>query len=87
MLHPDRDAIQAWKDRLVSIDYNEAAISSALVTTYWHPDDGEKADCADVVVRYIRRNNTMSPAEKLSDIMRRHPLVGKLVNKLNLEPI
>lgn len=86
LLYPDRDAIQMWQQRAKKIGYEKISISTNLVKNYWQPEDGKKADCADVVVRLIRRNNTMSPAEKLSDIMRRHPVVGELVNKLNLEP-
>lgn len=54
-LYPDRDGIDAWKDKARSLGYDLMVVDDKPVTEWWHPDDGDKADIADVVVNAINR--------------------------------
>ena len=52
-IYPDRDKVGEWTDRAYIIDYERLTVDSDPVTKWWRPEDGEKADIADVVVRNI----------------------------------
>lgn len=61
-LFPDRDGRSQWKDKLDTIDYPKLRYNDEIVTKYWLPEDGEKADIADIIVRWVmqgKRRNTM----------------------------
>lgn len=53
MLYPDRDGIKLWTDKMSKLEYSRCAIHTSVVTDYWKPEDGAKADIADVVIRMI----------------------------------
>lgn len=55
-LYPDRDAIDKWKVKAAQLNYSKVVINTKPVTSWWMPQDGEKADIADVVVRMINDN-------------------------------
>ena len=63
ILYPDRDGIKAWQKRADDLDYRLITLDTRAVTQWWRPDDGEKADIADVVVRLINERTTMTPEE------------------------
>ena len=48
---PDRDAIQEWRERVFSLRYDRSYVNTEPVTRWWIPEDGEKADIADIVLR------------------------------------
>lgn len=51
VLYPDRDGVEAWKDTAEAIGYDRLRVNDEPVTSWWRPEDGEKADIADVVLR------------------------------------
>jgi hypothetical protein len=52
------------------------------VTEWWKPEDGEKADIADVVIRMINNSKTYKTVEEVvADI----PKLKALHDKFNLE--
>ena len=59
---------------------------------WWRPEDGEKADVADVVLRImshvdLRAEATVPPQQKrLDKMIRENPAVGLLAEQLNLQP-
>ena len=53
-LYPDRDGIDRWKVKAEQLHYERVALDIDPVTKWWKPEDGEKADIADVVVRMIQ---------------------------------
>lgn len=53
MLYPDRDGIALWTDKLDKLSYTRAALHTSVITDYWKPCDGSKADIADVVIRMM----------------------------------
>lgn len=52
VLFPDRDGIKSWKEKAAMIPY-KLSVNTDIVTKYWQPIDGEKADIADVVIRML----------------------------------
>ena len=56
VLYPDRDGIKEWKVRAMQLNYPNVVVDERPVTEWWKPEDGEKADIADVVVRSLIEN-------------------------------
>lgn len=82
ILYPDRDGIEKWKVKAEQMHYDKLRIDTKPVTDWWKPEDGDKADIADVVVRLI---NESKPLTTLDDVKAAMPKVGPLVDKMNLE--
>lgn len=57
VLYPDRDGIAKWKEKGAKINYINLFCDAKPVTDWWHPEDGEKADIADVIVRSLLTRN------------------------------
>ena len=53
VLYPDRDGVKAWEKKAHELGYIKMTVDARPVTEWWKPQDGEKADIADVVVRSI----------------------------------
>ena len=61
ILYPDRDGIQRWTDKMHQLNYERVAIDVRAVTGesaggWWRPEDGPKADIADVIIRILTHN-------------------------------
>lgn len=56
-LYPDRDGIDRWRRQAELLHYDLVTVDTTPVTKWWKPEDGEKADIADVVVRMINERN------------------------------
>ena len=61
ILYPDRDGIERWKLKAAQLNYERLAIDIRPVTPeseggWWKPEDGPKADPADVVIRILKQN-------------------------------
>lgn len=52
-LFPDRDGVKKWLSKASEINYIRLLINTQAVNEWWQPQDGEKADIADVVMRII----------------------------------
>lgn len=85
ILYPDRDGIQAWKERAAQLNYDRVRVETKPVTPHpgwWKPEDGEKADIADVVIRMIQEKKIY---KTVGDVIKDIPLLQKLNDKLDLE--
>ena len=82
ILYPDRDGIDKWRKKVDSIGYDRLSIDTDPVLKWWRPEDGPKADIADVVVRML---NTSRPLTNIQDVAREMPQAKPLIDKLNLE--
>ena len=82
ILYPDRDGIKKWQQKAEQLHYDRLTIDTTPVTKWWKPEDGEKADIADVVVRMI---NESKPLTTVSDVMAEIPQSAPLIDKLGLE--
>ena len=85
ILYPDRDGIDKWKAKVAAIGYDRLSIDTDPVLKWWRPEDGPKADIADVVVRMLNTARTYkSIAEVLDDVPQMKPLINNL--ELEIEP-
>ena len=82
ILYPDRDGIDKWRKKVDSIGYDRLSIDTDPVLKWWRPEDGPKADIADVVVRML---NNSKPLTTIQDVAREMPQAKPLIDKLNLE--
>ena len=79
---PDRDGIDKWKKRISELNCKEITINTKPVTEWWRPEDGDKADIADVVVRMTNSKRIYKTA---AEVMEDLPLLKKLDDKCNFE--
>ena len=82
ILYPDRDGIAKWKAKAENLHYDRVTVDCKPVTEWWKPEDGEKADIADVVIRMINNSKTYKTAEEVVADM---PKLKALHDKFNLE--
>ena len=82
ILYPDRDGIEKWRIKCEQLHYDRVTLNTEPVTKWWKPEDGEKADIADVVIRMI---NESKPLTTISDVKAAMPEAKPLIDKLNLE--
>lgn len=82
ILYPDRDGIAKWKAKAENLHYDRVTVDCKPVTEWWRPEDGEKADIADVVIRMINNSKTYKTAEEVVADM---PKLKALHDKFNLE--
>lgn len=83
ILYPDRDGIDKWRVKAEQMHYDRLTIDTEPVSKWWLPEDGEKADIADVVVRIINTSNELKTSD---DVIQHMPQVKPLIDKLNLVP-
>lgn len=84
IFYPDRDGIQKWMVKVKRLGYEFARIDTTAVTKWWRPEDGEKADIADVIVRLIQSRKIYKTVEEVvADI----PALKKLRDRLDLKLI
>jgi hypothetical protein len=81
VLFPDRDGIDKWKAKARQLDYPRLMIDCIPVQKWWKPEDGEKADIADVVVRILNERKPMNTIDEVKEAM---PVAAPLIEKLNL---
>ena len=72
-LHPDKDGVAEWDAKRKEIGYERAYINNTILTLQWKPEDGDKADVADVLVRLLTCNR---PSVHLDDI---NPAIKTLI--------
>lgn len=82
ILYPDRDAIDKWRAKQANLRYDRLSINMQAVRDWWKPEDGEKADIADVVLRMIIERGGRPVT--VNDIINRSPAFKTLVDKLEL---
>jgi hypothetical protein len=81
VLYPDRDGIAKWKAKAKQIGYDQIHVDTDPVLKWWKPQDGEKADIADVVVRILNERKPMTSIDEVKEAM---PTAAPLIDKLNL---
>ena len=82
ILYPDRDGIAKWKAKAENLHYDRVTVDCKPVTEWWKPEDGEKADIADVVIRMINNSKTYKTVD---DVVKDMPKLKALHDKFNLE--
>ena len=82
ILYPDRDGIEKWRQKAEALHYDRLTIDVRPVTEWWTEEDGNKADIADVVLRFVRNRK---PCSDIGEVKAAMPEVKKIINDLNLE--
>ena len=81
VLYPDRDGIDKWRKKAETIGYDRLTIDTRPVTEWWQPQDGDKADIADVVIRIT---NERKPMTTIDEVKAKMPEAEKLIDKFDL---
>ncbi|MBQ7179780.1 MAG: hypothetical protein IJR87_00645 [Bacteroidaceae bacterium] len=89
VLYPDKDGLEKWKKAAREIDYKRLTLYTDHLTQWWRPEDGEKADIADIVLRMIgdHQTNDEDMPHRLRELIKENPVIQNLVNKLHLKVI
>ena len=82
ILYPDRDGISKWRQKAEQLHYDRLIVIDKPVTEWWKPEDGPKADIADVLLRYVRDRK---PFHDIDDVKAAMPAASDMIDKLNLE--
>lgn len=82
VLYPDHDGVEKWRECVKSIGYEHLTINESVMKSYWKPEDGEKADIADVIVRLLK-----SSVPTLDEVLNDYPWLRIINDKLGLEII
>ena len=82
ILYPDRDGIEKWRIKAEQMHYERLTIDTKPVTEWWKPEDGEKADIADVVIRMINNSRELSSVGEVAEQM---PQAKALIEKFKCE--
>lgn len=77
-LYPDHDGIENWKEKKREINYDKLRINTDIITRYWKPEDGEKADVADILVRILNTPTT------LQNMREECPWLDELIERFDL---
>lgn len=78
-LHPDKDGEKEWREKMELLEYAKAYINNTILTLYWNPEDGEKADIADVLIRRMYEARKANRPMKIDLIMRTNPAIKTLL--------
>ena len=82
VLFPDRDGVGKWRAKAAQLPYKNIVLNEQPVTEWWKPQDGDKADIADVVVRILNERKPMTSIDEVKATM---PQAAPLIDKLNLK--
>lgn len=82
ILYPDRDGVAKWNEKAASINYDRIIVDDKPVTEWWTPEDGEKADIADVVIRMLNKKKIY---KTVGDVIDDIPQLKALHEKIQLE--
>ncbi len=83
VIWPDRDASEQWKTIAQDIG---ASVNTKYLDMWWKPEDGEKADIADVIVRglYEAAKNPLN-VKTIDDVIELMPYMKKPAEDLKLQ--
>lgn len=100
LLHPDKDGVAQWVERCKRIGYDKMRIADGMLNTYWRPEDGAKADLADIIVRMMQGDErrekkeeslcgveSNKPSTLTAKLIEAHPELIEFIDKLQLTEI
>jgi hypothetical protein len=82
ILYPDRDGIEAWKLKAEGLHYDRVTVETRPVLEWWKPQDGEKADIADVVVRMLSEHKEY---KRVEEVVKDFPAIKEMADKLQMK--
>lgn len=91
VVYPDKDGMRIWSERTLQLcketGYTKLKVNPTIISNQWRPEDGPKADIADITLRQLHNDTKRKGLQVLADIIRENPIVGSLVEKFDLEII
>ena len=91
VVYPDKDGSKAWADRTLALiketGYKKLKVNPTIISNRWRPEDGPKADIADITLREMEQKSKAQGKAVLQEFINQNPIVGKLVEKFNLEVV
>ena len=91
VVYPDKDGSKAWSDRTLQLiketGYKKLKVNPTIISNRWRPEDGPKADIADIILREMMTHSKARGKAVLQEFINQNPIVGKLVEKFNLEVV
>ena len=85
VIYPDKDGVEAWKQQAKMIGYDRLKVNSDVIDRYWMPEDGERADIADILVRMLRTQVRSGGPKSIYDVMMENEAFRELVNRFELQ--
>ena len=79
---PDKDGIEKWNAKVKQIQYDRISVYTKHLDEWWKPEDGPKADVADIVVRLI---NGKRIYKTVGEVLEDMPQLREMHENLNLE--
>ena len=68
-LWPDKDGVSDWQKVADKLGSDNVSIYTKFFDTCWRPEDGDKADCADIILRMMRTGAEASePTEPTTEV-------------------
>lgn len=58
-LWPDKDGREEWQEVCDKLGSDKVQVYTKFFDTCWRPEDGDKADCADIIVRMMTKPETI----------------------------
>ena len=90
-LYPDHDGIEEWKEQAKLINYPNLYVKTDIDKEYWRPEDGEKADIADILFRIIQGNERVESTKVVGDVLeemaKENTALQQLIDTFELEKI
>ena len=91
VVYPDKDGSRIWSERTYQLcketGYDKLKVNPTFVSNEWREEDGKKADIADITIRKMTNDRRTKGKAVLTKMISENPLVGKLVEKFNLEVV
>ena len=90
-LYPDHDGIEEWQEQARLIDYPNLYVNTKFDREWWRPEDGEKADIADILYRLIQGNERVESTKVVGDVLeemaKENPALKQLIETFDLQRI
>ena len=91
VVYPDKDGSRVWAERTLQLiketGYKKLKVNPTIISNQWQPCDGPKADIADITLREMMTHSKARGKAVLQEFINENPIVGKLVEKFNLEVV
>ena len=90
MLYPDIDGIEKWQSAVEAFNSNLMKIQSGFIRKFWKPEDGPKADIADIIVRMLEETRTgkvQRVGETIKQMILTNPFLENLIERFQLTPV
>lgn len=90
-LYPDHDGVEEWKEQAALIGYPHLYVNTKFDKEWWRPEDGDKADIADILYRIIQGNERVESTKVVGDVLeemsQQNPALKQLIDTFNLVKI